>query len=411
MLHPPAQLGGPGRGVDPLEQVSLCLLIQPAGQIGKARHGQRVHTRSIGDVYDIDAVRALRDEWYAVGTSTEPADRVTAEAGVTGLYAWIGESAPAMVWADSPLAAARRAQEAQGPSQSLQSLREAWQAAAKRALEGLPEGHSQRELELRTAIRSMLGETLERSVGQTIEAALRAESVGNVEDALWGQQDAGWIAWQDARRRLGLVPFTAEASALLDLWVSVARSCGWLWPYQGKCFFSERPASVVMEPCLAGQAHRLHRADGPALSFRDGWEIYAWRGGFVGGPEVSVEAILAEPTFQARQRGIERMGWHRFLAEAAFVCVGPRVPAPDEDNGTVTLYEVPQRLFGRPARLLVWVARGERDVFFVAVPPGQADPVEAYEWAWDQPDDELVMFEISALPGDDAASAAKGSKR
>src|SRR5690606_19368325 len=49
----------------------------------------------------------VRDEWLAVGLSTEPADRSRAEAGVVAAYRAAGLEPPAtVIWLDSPLAGA-----------------------------------------------------------------------------------------------------------------------------------------------------------------------------------------------------------------------------------------------------------------------------------------------------------------
>ena len=56
------------------------------------------------------------------------------------------------------------------------------------------------------------------------------------------------------------------------LW-QVANSAGWVVPYEHVCWVSERPAEVH-----ADQRARLHCVDGPALRYRDGWSVYAWKG-------------------------------------------------------------------------------------------------------------------------------------
>jgi hypothetical protein len=387
----------------------------------------------------VSRIHAIRDEWFAVGTSTAPADRPAAETAVNGLYAQLGEPPPMVVWADSPLAAVRTALTSRD---GRATLRPPLQAALRSAMETVPEPSwatvvesvrgdevTQRwaavwsqlglspEATLWSATRTSLGDSLEKSVGSTIAAALRAardepgsgpgdpgrdepEPDDGVDDALWGQLEAGWIAFHDARRRLGEATFTGQATAELDRWAALARSCGWWWPYQGLCILSERPAVVTMEPTPGRDAYRLHRTDGPALRFRDGWEVYAWHGTRVPRSfiehEWSVADILAEPTFEVRQRGIERMGWDRFLTEAAFRPAALGVPAPD-DNGTLALYDVPEQLFGQPARMLVWTPAGldhdlDPKVYAMAVPTDLTDPVEAFNWTWEH--DEAPSLEI-----------------
>ena len=53
------------------------------------------------------ALPAVRDEWLAIGLSTEPADRAEAEAGVAEAYRAAGMEPPEIVvWVDSPMAGA-----------------------------------------------------------------------------------------------------------------------------------------------------------------------------------------------------------------------------------------------------------------------------------------------------------------
>jgi hypothetical protein len=60
--------------------------------------------------------------------------------------------------------------------------------------------------------------------------------------------------------------------ALRGLW-QIARSAGWIVPYERVCWISERPTVVGTD----GQG-RLHCPDGPALRYRDGWAVHAWKG-------------------------------------------------------------------------------------------------------------------------------------
>lgn len=395
-------------------------------------------------VEQLSRIRAIRDEWFAVGTRTGPADRTAAQAAITALYRQVGAAAPTVVWADSPLEAVRIVAARRG---GRVSLRHRLQQAVESELSSLDEPSWATLLDavrgdeaamrwasvwsqlgtnpaaaLWSATRTSLGQSLETSVGVTLAAALRAElgelASGHddpvrgdiVDDALWGQQDAGWIAFHDARRRLGMATFTASATAHLDRWADLARSCGWWWPYEGLCVASERPAVLRLEPWPLHDAHRLHCADGPAMRFGDGWQVHAWHGtrvpsSFVDG-DWSVADILAEPAFEVRHRAIQRMGWDRFLTGAAFAETA-RAPAP-EDGGMLVLYDVPDRLFGQPARMLVWTPAdpghdGDLTAFAMAVPAALADPVAAFDWTWEH-EDELRTFEFVVTTG-----AARGA--
>jgi hypothetical protein len=70
------------------------------------------------------------------------------------------------------------------------------------------------------------------------------------------------------RRALGLA-YGGELAGMMR----VARSAGWWWPFEHAVLLTERPTALH-----ADEQHRLHRVDGPALSFADGWSVYAQHG-------------------------------------------------------------------------------------------------------------------------------------
>jgi hypothetical protein len=64
-----------------------------------------------------------------------------------------------------------------------------------------------------------------------------------------------------------------EAPALLAAAWDIPRSSGMWWPFEGVAIMSDRPVELHVN-----QKYLLHRPDGPAIVFRDGWEAYAWNG-------------------------------------------------------------------------------------------------------------------------------------
>ena len=64
-----------------------------------------------------------------------------------------------------------------------------------------------------------------------------------------------------------------EAPAIMAAAWDVARSSGMWWLFEHVAIMSERPAELHVN-----QKYLLHRADGPAVVYRDGWNAYAWNG-------------------------------------------------------------------------------------------------------------------------------------
>jgi hypothetical protein len=158
-----------------------------------------------------------------------------------------------------------------------------------------------------------------------------------------GHLDADWIAFFDIPRRLGLVSYPESADAWLDDWVTLARSCGWWWPYENVCIVSDRP-SVLRTEAAGGGAVQLHSADGPAMAFRDDLVIHCWHARVVPAwviEEPTTSQIFHERNVEIRRCAIESMGWEAFIGDLP----GPPLTAADPGNPgqQLCLYELPPR--------------------------------------------------------------------
>ena len=106
------------------------------------------------------------------------------------------------------------------------------------------------------------------------------------------------------------------------MWVDLARSCMWWWPYRNICVLSERPAEVH-----SPDGQHLHNDAGPAIRFRDGWCVWAINGvpvdeEIVLHPETqSLRKIRGEQNAEVKRIRIERYGWDRYLAGVRAVVI------------------------------------------------------------------------------------------
>lgn len=264
----------------------------------------------------------VREEWLAHGLSTEPADRPAAEAGVRRAYEIAGLSPPAtVVWCDSPMAGAA-------------------------------------EVRRRS---SSAGTTFQWTYGLN-----------------YGLHDAGYCAWLDAMRRIGvrnLEPYL-EGNGL------IAKSAGWWWSFDSLAVLTERPCELLRDA-----QGRLHSASGQAVVYPDGWGFFSWHGRPVPSWVVenpSMENITAEPNTEVRRCAIESTGWDRFTVEAGLRLVGDS-PDPGNPGQRLSLYDVPSKLWGGNIRLLLAVngsteRDGTRRRYGLTVPAQVTDPVEAAAW-------------------------------
>ncbi|MEU8836260.1 MULTISPECIES: DUF6745 domain-containing protein [Streptomyces] len=254
------------------------------------------------------------DSWRGVAAATGAADRAAAEDGVRLAYRSAGLAEPEeFVWADSPKAAVEAVEKLVDAGRSVRDevRTRPWAQERRRMYDELgPAGWSA----LWSATGAQLWETTaalaERiRAGVVTALAQRPEDETAVRlvllDAVLGQHDAAWLAAFDGR------------GDRLDGLAEVARHAGWWWPYERTVVLSERPEALHRD-----EAGRLDRGDGPALSYPDGFALYAWRGMPVPAEflaelaALTPERIRNEENAELRRVMLEFYGYDRYLAES-----------------------------------------------------------------------------------------------
>ncbi|WP_433463013.1 DUF6745 domain-containing protein [Spirillospora sp. CA-128828] len=356
-------------------------------------------------------------DWQAAAFATGPADRARAEAGVAAAYLSAGLDAPERyVWVPSPargavvaavLAGHGDALKAAGLDDLLDQARadlgdggagpsvltdvrtRPWEAERAAACsEQGPEQWPRTWAEtggllwnqvqaLVTRVRGAVGEQAhgrpvaagnDRSTPQEDAAGslLRAATL----DAVLGQHDAPWLALFESLGRLdGPLAGLAE----------VARSAGWWWPYERLVILSERPAELHRD-----EPGRLHRGDGPALAYPDGFALHAWRGmpippDFVESlADLTPDRISSEQNAELRRVMLEIFGYDRYLAET-----GARPLHRDE---TGVLWSID--LQGDEPVVMVEVVNstpepdGTHRTYYLRVPPGTRTARAGVAWTF-----------------------------
>lgn len=262
---------------------------------------------------DDGALAVAAETWLSIGLSSEPTDRAAAEAGVRRAYALAGLSEPErFVWHGSPYAGALAAARLVADGQAGRSVRgqvrtRPW-AAARGALTNAlgAAGWSRHWAASGARTWQLVTDRLVTPLRTRIEAEAPADQPGArlaLLDAVHGQHDAAWLPAFEG------VP---ELSGVAD----VARAAGWWWPYERVVVLTERPSALHRD-----NLGRLHHGDGPALSYPDGWAMYAWRGMPIPAEVASqlatltVKQIQAEENAEVRRVMLEHFGFDRYLRE------------------------------------------------------------------------------------------------
>jgi len=179
--------------------------------------------------------------------------------------------------------------------------------------------------------------------------------------------------------------------AMWDGHAAIGRNAYWWWAYRDHAILTERPTELHRDPL-----GRLHCETGPAMSWPDGWGFHAWHGTRVPASLIeqgwTTKEIFAEPNAEIRRCAIERMGWDEFIIAAQLERVGAPVPDPGNPGFHLALYDVPERIFDEPVRVLLCAnATPERDGtrrrFGLTTPASCKDPIEAAAWTFDVPAD------------------------
>lgn len=269
----------------------------------------------------------IRDEWLAIGCSTEPCDFEAAKEAACRAYKEAGLAAPTRFYhARGPLEAAEMAVDLTNTE---------------------PLSETDRKDELSQALRGMT----------------------------FGSHDAAWLSLYSAFAEFGL-----EAAKRLEPLMDLAKVCGWWAPYKDFVIFQDRHSVLRRD-----ERHLLHCEDGPAVAYRDGFTLYFWHG--VNVPShwimeknaLNPADILKETNVEKRRAGCEIIGWGRILE-----ILGATLIDENENPQIGTLYEADLPDSGKERFLQVKCGTG-RD-FVIPVPPETQTALDAQRWMWNDDD-------------------------
>ncbi len=242
------------------------------------------------------------------------------------------------------------------------AVTDAVDGAVGRAVHGAVEGA------VTDAVDGAVGRAVHGAVTDAVRGAVRGAVHGAVEGAVtdavrravrdavrlrWSHYLGGqfWVggwwgpAWYSFFREVCHLDLPGDLWDRARAYEQTAQSACWWWPHRDFIMVCERPtviATELVDPALprGWGSHRLHREDGPAVAWPDGWGVYSWHGVRVEpwvietpAADLTVGMVHAEPNAEVRRVLIARMGMARYLTESQ------ARPIQADDYGR--LYEIP----------------------------------------------------------------------
>jgi len=130
------------------------------------------------------------------------------------------------------------------------------------------------------------------------------EITNQLSHAGYGNHDASWISFYDFfQKEVGID--LHQINGLIEL----SHHCGWWWPFENVVVMTPKATHLALD-----DEGRLHAENGPALSYSDGWGVYAWHGirvpeQLIEHPETyTAQKILDEDNAEIRRCMMEKVG-------------------------------------------------------------------------------------------------------
>jgi hypothetical protein len=225
------------------------------------------------------------------------------------------------------------------------------------------------------SVRANVLGSVRTSIEATIDASTSIKKSVNtsVWASIYGQHDASWLEFYDFfQTACGLRDQVSPLDGIMEL----AKSANWALPFKDICWISERHNFLTRD-----DAGRLHSVTGPALTYPDGWSIYAVHGTLVPeswiGPGSTLDSAtaLAESNVEKRRAACEILGWNRILAELNTTTIDL-----DLDPSIGELVEIDHPQIGKERFLKVVCGTGR--IFALPVPHDMPTALAANAWTY-----------------------------
>ena len=226
-------------------------------------------------------------KWTDIGLCTKKTDRTKAEKACREAYVVAGLEEPKMIlWASSPL----------GLLMTAKLIKE----IAKNGLKP----YSDMNL---SSVRDSVGASVWDSVRDSVRASVWDSLKKELSELnSWGQHDSNWLGFYDYFR--AVCNLEIETSKLTPL-SELSKETGWHLFYKNIAILSEKPIEINRN-----ELGQLHRFNGPAIRWNDGYELYRFNGiridkkEYLATSEITKDIILKEENADIRREIIKKIG-------------------------------------------------------------------------------------------------------
>ena len=193
-------------------------------------------------------------------------------------------------------------------------------------------------------------------------------------NCLWGSQGLFWVAWGRFAASIGVI-LQPKTATHLDIMELISTQCEWWWPYENFVIASERPTTVRFD-----DQRRLHRENGPAIEYADGYAVWSWHGvrvpeNWIIGKGITPHEALTWENMEQRRAACEILGWDTILDQLKAKTIDKDV---DPEIGELIRVRIPD--IGDEQFLRVTCGTGRR--FALPVPPDMKTALQANSWTY-----------------------------
>ena len=319
------------------------------------------------------------EKWIAIGLSTEPADFDRATAAAFRVYKAANLNRPMVTLrVGSPYAATLSGALAWAMLREIfgnKKITKQVQSQVRSQVQS--QVGSQVRSQVWSQVWSQVGSQVRSQVWSQVGSQVRSQVRSQVESQIWSvpansYHGALWASWS------AYVSFIRDVlgwdDPILERFVideDLICSCGWVWWHENVLVISDRPELIRRD-----DQGRLHCEDGPAIAYRDGWVLHAWRGAVVPAEWIESPRSLAPSialkweNIEQRRAACEILGWDKIIKS-----LKPKVINTNPDPMIGELLEVDLPDSGKERFLRVRCATGR--VFALPVPPNMETALEA----------------------------------